>query len=125
LATSLPFSSIAESLLAIAKRLAITLWLSPRLSCLNKELWLISLVSQSILHPLLIIVVYAFLIWCNFSHFVLSVGCVAPLKCLCHKKNFDIWIEDKKLVNRFFNIQFRFSLFIREICGSKPWKIGF
>jgi hypothetical protein len=37
---------------------------------------------------------------------------------------FYIWVEDKKLVNRFFNI-FRFSLFIREICGSKPWKIGF
>jgi hypothetical protein len=41
---------------------------------------------------------------------------------MSQKKIFGIWVEDKKLVNRFFNI-FRFSLFIREICGSKPWKI--
>jgi hypothetical protein len=32
-------------------------------------------------------------------------------------KFFDFWVEDRKLVNRFFNI-FRFSLFIREIWGS-------
>jgi hypothetical protein len=30
---------------------------------------------------------------------------------------FDFWVEDRKLVNRFFNI-FRFFLFIREIWGS-------
>jgi hypothetical protein len=36
------------------------------------------------------------------------------------QKVFYFGVEDKKLVNRFFNI-FRFSLFIREICGSKHW----
>jgi hypothetical protein len=34
------------------------------------------------------------------------------------QKFFIYLVEDKKLVNRFFNI-FRFSLFIREIRGSK------